>query len=156
MKDLREKIAEKTGCGYMRCTDFKNGVCYYKYPHCKYRPEDDLFPSLEGSIHCSKCGSCVSSPVPKDTVIRAWIECPECIEKDSEPFSLEGIEVEEVCSCDDGKLIFKDDEGETVSIDHERCHGTGKTYRHALKEDIDGTITATGRLVLRDEKLNRD
>ena len=39
-----------------------------------------LFPSLEGQIHCSRCGEGVSSPVPKDTVVRAWVECPECIE----------------------------------------------------------------------------
>jgi len=33
-------------------------------------------------IHCMKCGKSVSTPVPKDTIVRAWVECPECIEKD--------------------------------------------------------------------------
>ena len=40
-------------------------------------------------LNCSSCGKCVSSgftPEPTDTpdkglVVRAWIECPECIEK---------------------------------------------------------------------------
>ena len=30
-------------------------------------------------IKCSKCGKSVSTEVPDNTVIRAWIECPECI-----------------------------------------------------------------------------
>lgn len=32
-------------------------------------------------IKCSRCGKSVSTPVPLNTVVRAWIECPECIEK---------------------------------------------------------------------------
>lgn len=31
-------------------------------------------------IHCSRCGKSVSNEIPNDTIIRAWIECPECIE----------------------------------------------------------------------------
>lgn len=34
-------------------------------------------------IHCSRCGKSVSTEVPHDTVIRAWVECPECIGKDT-------------------------------------------------------------------------
>jgi len=30
-------------------------------------------------IHCSRCGKGVSTAVPSDTVIRAWVECPECV-----------------------------------------------------------------------------
>ena len=32
-------------------------------------------------LHCHRCGSVVSTPVPSDAVVRGWIECPECIEK---------------------------------------------------------------------------
>ena len=32
-------------------------------------------------LHCGECGKVVSTEVPDDTVVRAWIECPECIEK---------------------------------------------------------------------------
>ena len=32
-------------------------------------------------LHCLNCGKSVSTPVPKDTIVRAWIQCPECIEK---------------------------------------------------------------------------
>ncbi len=32
-------------------------------------------------IHCDNCGKSVSTPVPKDTLVRAWVQCPECIEK---------------------------------------------------------------------------
>jgi hypothetical protein len=40
-------------------------------------------------LHCSQCSKCVSTgfiPVPTDTpdkgiIVRAWIECPECIER---------------------------------------------------------------------------
>ncbi len=38
-------------------------------------------------ILCSRCGSKVSSPVPKGTVCRAWVECPECIERAQPPDS---------------------------------------------------------------------
>ena len=33
-------------------------------------------------IRCNRCGKIVSTEVPDGTVIRAWIECPECIEKE--------------------------------------------------------------------------
>ena len=32
-------------------------------------------------LHCSECGKQVSSSFPRDVVVRAWIECPECLEK---------------------------------------------------------------------------
>jgi hypothetical protein len=32
-------------------------------------------------IKCYECGDPVSSPVPKGTVIRAYVLCPECLEK---------------------------------------------------------------------------
>lgn len=43
-------------------------------------------------LHCNSCGKQVSTgfhPIPTDTpdkglIIRAWIECPECIEKHNE------------------------------------------------------------------------
>lgn len=35
-------------------------------------------------IPCNKCGKGVSSPVPDNTIVRAWVECPECVAK-SEP-----------------------------------------------------------------------
>ena len=33
-------------------------------------------------IKCNVCGKSVSTEVPDETVIRAWVSCPECIEKD--------------------------------------------------------------------------
>jgi DNA-directed RNA polymerase subunit RPC12/RpoP len=35
-------------------------------------------------IPCNRCGKSVSSEVPDETIIRAWVECPECIEKEQE------------------------------------------------------------------------
>jgi DNA-directed RNA polymerase subunit RPC12/RpoP len=32
-------------------------------------------------LRCNKCGKSVSIEVPDDTILRGWIECPECIEK---------------------------------------------------------------------------
>jgi len=31
-------------------------------------------------LHCLMCGRIVSTEVPDNTVVRAWIECPECLE----------------------------------------------------------------------------
>ena len=33
-------------------------------------------------ILCNNCGKKVSTEVPPGTVIRAYVECPECIEKE--------------------------------------------------------------------------
>lgn len=35
-------------------------------------------------LHCSNCGESVSTEVPEGTIVRAYIECPECIEKRGE------------------------------------------------------------------------
>lgn len=32
-------------------------------------------------LKCSDCGAQVSSQVPANTVVRAWIQCPECLEE---------------------------------------------------------------------------
>lgn len=37
-------------------------------------------------ICCSSCGKTVSTEVPDGTIIRAYIECPECIEKPPKTF----------------------------------------------------------------------
>lgn len=33
-------------------------------------------------IRCNGCGKPVSTGVPKHTIMRAWVQCPECIEKE--------------------------------------------------------------------------
>ena len=35
-------------------------------------------------IKCNVCGKPVSTLVPVDTVIRAWMQCPECIEMEDD------------------------------------------------------------------------
>lgn len=30
-------------------------------------------------LHCIVCGQSVSSQVPDDTIIRAYLQCPECL-----------------------------------------------------------------------------
>ena len=34
-------------------------------------------------LRCNRCGGVVSSAVPETTVVRAWIECPECIARET-------------------------------------------------------------------------
>jgi hypothetical protein len=36
-------------------------------------------------LYCYFCGKSVSNEVPRDTVVRALLECPECIEKKFAP-----------------------------------------------------------------------
>lgn len=36
-------------------------------------------------LSCCYCGKCVSTEVADETIVRAWIECPECIEKRIRP-----------------------------------------------------------------------
>lgn len=35
-------------------------------------------------LRCNRCGKIISTEVPEETIVRAWIECPECIEKEPE------------------------------------------------------------------------
>jgi DNA-directed RNA polymerase subunit RPC12/RpoP len=37
------------------------------------------------SIRCSRCGKIASTPVPAETIVRAYIECPECVAGSTEP-----------------------------------------------------------------------
>ena len=32
---------------------------------------------------CNRCGDPVSNEVPEDTVVKAWVICPNCEEKDT-------------------------------------------------------------------------
>ena len=36
------------------------------------------------TLKCNECGKPVSTEVPDGTIVRAWIECPECCEEDDE------------------------------------------------------------------------
>lgn len=38
-------------------------------------------PSETERIWCMNCGKSVSTPVPKPTIVRAYVECPECMEE---------------------------------------------------------------------------
>lgn len=43
-------------------------------------PAGNWFGNVDAErLRCSRCGKSVSSPVPADTVVRAWCECPECL-----------------------------------------------------------------------------
>jgi endogenous inhibitor of DNA gyrase (YacG/DUF329 family) len=32
-------------------------------------------------VRCARCGKSVSSPLVEPVILRAWVECPECIEQ---------------------------------------------------------------------------
>ena len=32
-------------------------------------------------LRCNSCGKQISNQLPDDTIVRGWIECPECIKK---------------------------------------------------------------------------
>lgn len=35
-------------------------------------------------LTCTSCGKSVSTEVPEDTIVRAALECPECLQKENE------------------------------------------------------------------------
>jgi hypothetical protein len=35
-------------------------------------------------LTCNNCGKVVSTEVPDNTIVRGWIDCPECIEKNDD------------------------------------------------------------------------
>ncbi len=36
---------------------------------------------MVGVVTCSRCGKRVSNEVQEELIVRAWVECPECLEK---------------------------------------------------------------------------
>ena len=42
-------------------------------------------------IQCTKCGKAVSTAVPESTLVRAWVECPECVAKTPQSVISESI-----------------------------------------------------------------
>ena len=34
-------------------------------------------------VRCSRCGKSVSSPLSEPVIVRAWVECPECMEAEA-------------------------------------------------------------------------
>lgn len=40
---------------------------------------------MSDRILCMECGKSVSTPVPTDTIVRAYVKCPECIEAQDVP-----------------------------------------------------------------------
>ena len=68
-----EEVEEESLCVCDRCLR-KKGKGYWS--------------EEETRLHCNKCGKAVSSPVDKDVIVRAWLECPECIELEDETLKL--------------------------------------------------------------------
>jgi DNA-directed RNA polymerase subunit RPC12/RpoP len=44
--------------------------------------------SKSSSVHCSRCGKSVSNTVEGELYVRAFVECPECVEKQYDPVIL--------------------------------------------------------------------
>jgi DNA-directed RNA polymerase subunit RPC12/RpoP len=46
-------------------------------------------------VSCSRCGKQVSNDVGTDVIVRAFIECPECVEHNSSSINLNWQKIEE-------------------------------------------------------------
>jgi len=118
MKDLRDRIAEI----------LRNYAAQYGTGTSTYDYVDEILTLLE------KCPAMTIEDCPWG---KKNVEFREIFLRGMNR-QFEGIKVKEECSCENGKLRFwSDTEDDFVSIDHERCHGTGKIYRPATWEDID-------------------
>ena len=70
-------------------------------------------------LGCSRCGKVLSTEVPEGTIVRAFIECPECIGKE---YSWEKEFEEKLYFKIDGNILTKD----------------GKNLRYLLAKVLDG------------------
>lgn len=52
-----------------------------KIHHQEFRAAKHATAPKLRPIGCNRCGRPVSNPLPDDTIVRAWVECPECIER---------------------------------------------------------------------------
>jgi len=43
-----------------------------------------LWMVVDMRIPCNVCGKAISTEIPNDSIIRAWVECPECIQEEKE------------------------------------------------------------------------
>lgn len=90
-------------------------------------------------VRCSRCGRRCSRDVPGELVVRAWIECPECIEGDDtmpvrEAARLIGVHENTIRNwCNAGLLRFR------------TLPGSG--YRRVLRRDV---LDAAARWAARD------
>lgn len=72
-----DQLARRCACGYDGLLDFPlceecgGAVCEGECQDCGRK-------SMR--LHCMNCGKSVSSEIPVDVVVRAWIQCPECID----------------------------------------------------------------------------
>lgn len=56
-------------------------------------------------IGCMQCGKSVSTEVPDDTVVRAWVECPECIES-KDPNKFQPVRMVEITTETIADLVY--------------------------------------------------
>ena len=47
-------------------------------------------------LHCNLCSKPASTEIPDETIVRGWIECPECAETQQDNISKREILLEEV------------------------------------------------------------
>lgn len=76
-------------CLDLNCPERTGGVCQHQKDFDQYKAKIEFEISaelanqqFEHRIRCNGCGKTVSTGVPKHTIMRAWVECPECIEKE--------------------------------------------------------------------------
>lgn len=72
-------------------------------------------------IRCNSCGEVVSNEVPNKTLLRAWVECENCIKKILCPFCFGGAEPDSLVS----QIVTVGEHGEVETRECEYCGGTG-------------------------------
>jgi len=55
-----------------------------------------------GAVHCSVCGKRVSNEISEELVVRAFVECPECIEDERYEQVLEEMGIDYVVNAREG------------------------------------------------------
>lgn len=41
----------------------------------------ELLPDGSYRVRCSNCGTSVSNPLPVAVIVRAWVECADCLQR---------------------------------------------------------------------------
>ena len=91
-------------------------------------------------VHCSRCGKRVSNELLEEILVRAWVECPECIEKQLDMIedTPETVRAAFIADAEASGV------GESIRSRIEYLHGYGGRVYEIAEESAIETLDALG------------
>jgi hypothetical protein len=103
---------------------------------------DDLRATFVEHVHCNRCGKRCSGVDPElGLVVRAWVECPECLEQSEHPLrTLEALEQRVIALTLLTTTLIAKWRAEGARVD--TFHATMGTGYKACAEELESQVAA--------------